>query len=128
MHTVLAPDDLARRFAERVNAADVDGILRLYEPAATFVAPDGSHATGHVEIRRMVSEMLAAEPRITDVLGVESVLAGDLALMRNRWQMTFGVLAAAPATVGSSVEVARRQADGGWLYAIDRPTAHAPTN
>ncbi len=127
MPTTFPPDDLALRFAERVNAADLDGILRLYEPTATFVGPDGSHATGHAEIRRMVREMLTAEPRITDVVGVESVLAGDLALMRNRWQMTFGVLAGTPALTGSSVEVARRQADGGWLYAIDRPAADAPT-
>jgi uncharacterized protein (TIGR02246 family) len=122
----LDPDDLARRFAERVNAADLDGILRLYEPTATFVAPDGSHATGHAEIRRTLSEMLAAEPRITDVASIASALAGDLALMTNRWRMTFGALAEAPAVQGSSVEVARRQADGGWLYAIDRPTADAP--
>jgi ketosteroid isomerase-like protein len=72
--------------------------------------------------------MLAAEPRITDVVGIASVIAGDLALMTNRWQMTFEALAGAPAVTGSSVEVARRQADGGWLYAIDRPTADAPTN
>jgi uncharacterized protein (TIGR02246 family) len=126
MSNTLVPDDLARRFAERVNAADLDGILRLYEPTATFVAPDGSHATGHAEIRRMLSEMLTAEPRITDVVGIESAFAGDLALMTNRWQMTFGALAGAPAITGSSVEVVRRQADGSWLYAIDRPAADAP--
>jgi ketosteroid isomerase-like protein len=100
--------------------------LRLYEPTATFVAPDGSHATGLTEIRRLLREMLAAEPRITDVAGIASVLAGDLALMTNRWQMTFGALTEAPAVKGSSVEVARRQADGGWLYAIDRPAVEAP--
>jgi uncharacterized protein (TIGR02246 family) len=126
MPTTLVPDDLARRFAERVNAADLDGVLRLYEPTATFVAPDGSHAIGHAEIRRMLSEMLIAEPRITDVVGVESVFAGDLALMTNRWRMTFGALEGTPAMAGSSVEVARRQDDGGWLYAIDRPAADAP--
>jgi uncharacterized protein (TIGR02246 family) len=124
----LDPDELARQFAEHVNSADVDGILRLYEPTATFVAPDGSHATGHLEIRGMLSEMLAAEPRITDVVGIASVIAGDLALMANRWRMTFGALAGAPAVTGSSVEVARRQADGGWLYAIDSPTTAPPTN
>jgi uncharacterized protein (TIGR02246 family) len=124
----LAPDELAREFAEQVNSADLDGILQLYEPTATFVAPDGSLATGHPEIRRALGEMLAAEPRITGVVGIASVVAGDLALMTNRWQMTFAALAGAPAVSGSSVEVARRQADGGWLYAIDRPTADAPAN
>jgi uncharacterized protein (TIGR02246 family) len=124
----LTPEALAREFAEHVNSADLDGIVQLYEPTATFVTPDGSRATGHPEIRQALSQMLAAKPRITDVVGLASVIAGDLALMTNSWRMTFTALEDAPAVTGSSVEVARRQADGGWLYAIDRPTAHVPSN
>jgi uncharacterized protein (TIGR02246 family) len=120
------PDRLAGEFAARVNSADLDGIVALYEPDAMFVGADGTCAAGHAEIRHTLREMLAAGPRITEVVTEASFVADDLALLCNRWQMRFAALAEAEPVLGSSVEVARRQADGGWLYAIDRPRADAP--
>jgi uncharacterized protein (TIGR02246 family) len=123
--SVHEPHRLAGEFAERVNSADLDGVVALYEPGAMFVGGDGTCAAGHAEIRRTLREMLAARPRITGVVTEASFVAEDVALLCNRWQMTFGALAEAEAVRGSSVEVARRQTDGTWLYAIDRPRADA---
>jgi ketosteroid isomerase-like protein len=44
---------------------------------------------------------------------------GELALLSNRWWMTIGDLELSAATA----EVARRQPDGTWKYAIDNPDA-----
>jgi uncharacterized protein (TIGR02246 family) len=123
--TVLEPAALAGKFAEHINRADPDAALELYEPDATFVQPDGSAVTGRAEIHRVLAEMVAARAHISGVVGDAAVIGDDLALLCNRWQLTFGTLDGAPAMDGASVEVARRQPDGGWLYAIDSPRAAA---
>jgi ketosteroid isomerase-like protein len=49
-------------------------------------------------------------------------MAGDIALMSNRWRMTLRAAEGEVAEVdGQSTEVARRQPDDGWLYVIDSP-------
>jgi ketosteroid isomerase-like protein len=116
------PEQLGQLFAERVNARDLDGMLALYEDTATFVGPDGVSASGKQEIRVRLEGLLAMKPQISASDG-NVVIAGDLALMSNRWTMRLGVLDSdAPGVDGRSTEVARRQKDGGWLYVIDNPT------
>lgn len=115
------PVELCREFAARVNAADLPGLLALYEPDATFVSPDGSHASGHAAIEAKLRELLAAEPQITVLDSEVPALAGGLALMRNRWRMALLALGEVPPLIGASTEVARRQADGSWRYVIDSP-------
>ncbi len=115
------PGQLGRLFAERTNARDLEGMLALYEHGATFLGPDGASASGSDAIRARLEGLLAVKPNIT-ATGSQVVMAGDLALMSNRWRMTVGVGdGEPPAFDGESTEVARRQPDGGWLYAIDNP-------
>jgi enoyl-CoA hydratase/carnithine racemase/ketosteroid isomerase-like protein len=116
------PVQLARLFAERASAGDLEGMLALYEDNATFLGPDGTVAHGAHTIRARLADLLAGQPRI-DLLGTpEALIVGGVALIRNRWQMTIGQGDGAARVEGASAEVARRQTDGGWLYAIDRPT------
>src|SRR5690242_16376439 len=115
------PENLHRLFAERANAGDIDGLLALYEDGAAFVGPDGVHASGIAAIRGRLEGLLALSPHITPI-GSETVLAGETALIWNRWRMTFGKDHEQAADTGqasfegTSTEVARRQADGGWRY------------
>jgi len=114
------PRQLADLFAQRASAGDLEGMLGLYEPDATLAAPDGVVAPGGDAIRERLETLLAQAPQITPLGGQEVVVTGDLALMISRWRMALGK-GTAPATIeGTSTEVARRQADGGWMYAIDR--------
>jgi enoyl-CoA hydratase len=115
------PTQLGRLFAERANARDLDGMVALYEHSATFLGPDGTRASGRDAIRGSLENLLAMKPTISP-LGSQVVIAGDVALMSNRWRMTFGARDGEQTGVdGQSTEVARRQPDGGWLYAIDNP-------
>jgi enoyl-CoA hydratase len=115
------PGQLGRLFAERANAGDLEGMLALYEDSATFVGPDGGSAAGSDAIRNRLEGLLAMKPKITPTSS-QVVIAGDVALMSNRWRMTLGVGDGEPAGLdGESTEVARRQPDGGWLYVIDNP-------
>jgi len=118
-----APEDLATLFAERASAGDLDGLMELYETGARFIGPNGGNADGALTIRERLSDLLAMEPNIVST-DTQSVLVGDLALLSNRWQMTFGDGDSGPASIeGTSTEVARLQPDGSWRLVIDDPAS-----
>lgn len=104
------PDDLSRYFIERANAGDVDGLVALYEPTAVLAFPPGSVATGHAEIRRVYEQFVAAAPVLAPGRPHPTLVSGDLALTAST--LTTGEV---------TVEIARRQPDGSWLWAVDQP-------
>jgi ketosteroid isomerase-like protein len=104
------PDDLARLLLERLNAADVEGVVELYEPDAVLALPDGGIAEGHEQLRRFYAELLASRPSFAPGQQLPALRLGDLALTATRL-----------ASGGATAEVARRQADGSWRWALDRP-------
>ncbi len=53
------PEELSRLIVERLNAADVDGLVALYEPDAVLALPDGQVATGAQEIRKTYQRLVA---------------------------------------------------------------------
>ncbi len=119
--TARDPQQLAHLFAERASAGDLDGVIDLYEEGAALLGPDGEHAAGASAIRERLQSLLAASPQIEPAGSQQVVMASDVALLVNRWQMTFGGDDRAPTVEGSSTEVARRQPDGSWRYVIDHP-------
>jgi enoyl-CoA hydratase len=131
------PEQLHRLFAERANAGDLEGLVALYEDEATFVGPDGGSASGSDAIRERLQGLLAMAPSITPTSS-RVVMAGDVALLSNRWRITLGAGVGVGVGAGESelagldgagTEVARRQPDGSWRYVIDNPVlaAAAPT-
>ncbi|MFH8796113.1 YybH family protein [Streptomyces sp. NPDC017941] len=104
------PNDLGRYFIERANAGDVDGLVALYEPDAVLAFPPGNIATGHAEIRKVYEQFVAAAPVLSPGRQHPALVSGDLAMT------------AATLTNGDiTVEIARRQPDGTWLWAADQP-------
>jgi enoyl-CoA hydratase len=118
------PEDLNRLFAERASAGNLEGLLELYEEGATLVGPDGEPAAGDESIRERLKGLLTMAPHV-EAGESRALLAGDIALLSNRWRMTFAVGEDGGRTgfEGTSTEVARRQADGCWRYAIDDPAS-----
>ncbi|GAB2687432.1 YybH family protein [Nocardia thraciensis] len=104
------PNDLARFFIECANAGDVDGLVALYEPDAVLEFPPGNLATGHAEIRKVYEQFVAAAPVLEPGRQHPALVSGDLALTAST--LTTGEITA---------EVARRQPDGSWLWAVDQP-------
>jgi ketosteroid isomerase-like protein len=104
------PNDLGRFFVERANAGDVEGLVALYESDAVLAVPAGRIARGTEEIRRVYRELLAGRPRFEPGEQQEAMVNGDLALTSTR--LVGG---------GATAEVARRQPDGTWLWAVDQP-------
>ncbi|WP_020577257.1 YybH family protein [Actinopolymorpha alba] len=104
------PEHLSRFVLERLNAGDVDGLVALYEPDAVLALPDGGIASGREEIRRAYERIVADRPVFAPGEPRPTLRQGDLALTSVRL-----------ADGGTTVEVARRQSDGTWLWVIDQP-------
>ena len=114
------PEQIHRLFEDAFNAADLDGLMMLYEPDATLVPQPGVVVEGLDGIRESLQWFLDRKGRIT--LDTKLVLTvGDVAYMANRWSLTGGTMPdGSPAELGAATaEVARRQPDGTWLYVID---------
>lgn len=106
--TAREPEDLARLFNARANAGDVEGLVALYEPGAV-IAVGVVKATGHEEIRAFFTKLLSCKSEFPPVDTQPAIRNGDLAL-------TSALLPNGDV----SVEAARRQGDGTWLWAIDQ--------
>jgi ketosteroid isomerase-like protein len=104
------PEDLARFFMVRVNGGDANGLAALYELDAVLVAPGGQVLRGRDAIRAFYAELLAERPTFQEGEQRPALRRGDLALTSSR--LVNGQVTA---------EVARQQADGTWLWAIDQP-------
>ena len=105
----LQPEDLDRLFLERANAGDVDGVVDLYEPGAVLAFPPGRLAAGRSAIREVYADLLASRPLLAREIR-PAIRNGDIAI-------TSTVRAG-----NATVEVARRQPDGTWLWLIDQPS------
>jgi uncharacterized protein (TIGR02246 family) len=114
------PEQIHGLFEQAFNAGDIDALIALYEPDATLIPQPGAVAEGTAAIREALRWFLDRGGRIT--LDTKLVLrVGDLAFLANRWSLTGGTMPdGSPAELGATTaEVARRQADGAWLYVID---------
>ncbi|MGH7910105.1 MAG: YybH family protein [Candidatus Dormibacteraceae bacterium] len=105
----VAPEDLGRFFVERANAGDVEGLVALYEADAVLRFPNGRITRGRDAIRRVYAELLQDRPHFDPGRQQEPLVNGDLALTSTI------------TPVGTTAEVARRQPDGTWRWAVDNP-------
>ena len=105
------PQDLERLLIDRQHAGDVDGMVALFEPQAVVDCGEGKFLRGHPDIRRYFTEVVASGHKFARGEQQPALICGELALTSTR--LPDGSVTA---------EVARRQSDGTWLWAIDRYT------
>ena len=110
------PDDLSRMFLLRANAADVEGVVALYEPTAILVGRNREVLVGTDAIRHFYERLLAVRPQLSG-RPQPALRQGDIALTSTQFRTASGN--------ASTAEVARRQPDGTWLWAIDNPNVLA---
>jgi ketosteroid isomerase-like protein len=109
MSEVGDPARLGSVFVEAINAGDLDGVMRCYDDCAVLELPDGGKAVGRDSIREFYAELLVSRPRLQPGEQAPALVYGDVALTSTRVGST------------ATAEVAKRQADGGWRWVIDRP-------
>ena len=118
------PDDpvvLDLEFERRLNARDLDGLMQLYEAEAALMPMPGSVVVGAAAVRSALGGFIAANPAIR-TRGRLVARTGDLALLANDWTLEVdGPDGKRTTMTGNAIEVARRQPDGRWLFALDMP-------
>jgi hypothetical protein len=105
------PQHLEQFLLDRQHAGDVEGMVALFEPQAVVDCGEGKFLDGRDEIRRYFAEIVASGRKFARGAQQPALVCGDLALTSTR--LPDGSVTA---------EVARRQSDGTWLWAIDRYT------
>ncbi len=103
------PNDLERFFVERANAGDVEGLVALYEANATLACGDGERVVGADQIRKFFINYLMSRPQLAPSVQAPALCSGNLALTSSRHS-----------NGDVSAEIARRQPDGNWLWAVDQ--------
>src|ERR1700736_6012122 len=107
---VTEPNELGAFFAERLNSGDVEGLVALYEANAILALPGGNIATGGEKIRAAFQQLVAAGVTVKHEEQLPALRQGALALTPARFEGG-----------AKTAEVARRQPDGTWLWALDQP-------
>ena len=115
------PEELCQRFVESFTAGDLDTLVALYEPQAVLLPQPGHVARGHAAIRESLAAFVSMGG--TFRMSPPKVIHGDgVAILYADWTLDAKASDGGPiALAGQTTDVARRQADGRWLYAIDSP-------
>ena len=115
------PKQAHELFVEHFNARNIDQLLALYEPEATFIPSEGEPVYGLDAIRAKLEGFLAMNCHM--VLTVDKVFqSNDIALLFSTWRLEGRDVDGEPILVsGQTSDVARRQANGSWLFVIDNP-------
>ena len=108
------PQDLERLLVSRENDGDVEGMVALYEADAVLIDDDQQVLRGHDAIRQLFRDLIAAGRKFEMGEQQPATVCGDLALTSTRSR-----------SGNITAEVARRQPDGTWLWAIDRFSINA---
>lgn len=95
---------------DRFNAGDLDGVAALYEEDAVMALPGGQQAVGRQQIRAAFERLAADGAVLVHGQPLPTIRQGELALTSTKL-----------ATGEVTAEVARRQHDGTWQWAIDQP-------
>jgi uncharacterized protein (TIGR02246 family) len=121
----MKPGELHSEFARAFNSGAADAVLALYEPNGSLVAQPGQVVSGQAALREALGGFLALNGTIS--IETQTVIeAGDLALLYGDWALSGTGPDGSPVSMsGRNNEVARRQADGSWLFAIDNPFGQA---
>ena len=115
------PERLHQLFTEAFNARELDALAALYADDACICPCIDEPARCGSQLRELLGSYCAMYSTM-QIATRKVTIAGDTALLMSDWRVT-GVApdGSGRDASGTSVEVARRGADGAWRYLIDRP-------
>lgn len=111
------PGQVIEQFVKYFNSGDLEGLRSLYEDGAAFVAEPGTTVSDEAGLRGVLQHFLDTKGTIS-VVATTAVVNGDLSLTHSHWRLD---IPGGEPMEATSAEVARRQPDGTWKYAIDNP-------
>lgn len=114
-------EQLPIQFQHALNAGDVDAVLALFADGAGMRTTTGAQIAGAEELREEISGTLAAHGKLTNVPRL-TLLGADTALLVTDWTMEIdGPDGERIAPTGTTANIARREADGGWRFTLLNP-------
>jgi ketosteroid isomerase-like protein len=117
----MTPEEVLNSVVEGINAADLDSLMTLYEPLASFASQPGQLAKSPDGIRESLRGFIDLNGKLD--LKIKRVLkASDLALVISEWSFNGTVPDGKHVDIASkSADVLRQQPDGSWRFVIDNP-------
>jgi ketosteroid isomerase-like protein len=106
------PNDVPAAFEAAFNARDIEALLALYADEALLIS-DGTAEVPRSGVRAVLEGFLGLPGPISMSLK-RTVVADDTAVVVAEWELPNGMS-------GTTTDVVRRGADGGWRYVIDAP-------
>jgi uncharacterized protein (TIGR02246 family) len=115
------PEQVLESIVDGINSGNLDALMSLYEPDATFATSPGNVAAGLPAVRRSLAAFTDMKGKLD--LDVTRVLeAGGLALVIGVWSFSGTTPAGEPVALsGRNADVLRRHSDGSWRFVIDNP-------
>ena len=111
----MAPEEVTRLVAERLNAGDAAGVAALYEPQAVLAYPADRPTTGRAAVQAVYQRMIDAGLRFGTETPLPTVRFQDLALTSTRSADNTGV----------RVQVLRRQPMAPGCGSSTAPRSHS---
>ncbi len=111
------PGHVIEQFTRYFNSGDIEGLASLYEDGAAFIPEPGTVVSDTAGLRSALQGFLDTKGTIT-IVSTSAVVKGDLALTHSHWRLD---VPGGEPMEHTSAEVARRQPDGTWKYALDNP-------
>jgi ketosteroid isomerase-like protein len=111
------PAEVSHRFAEAINAGDLEGALACWSPAAVIAGDDGSHIRGHAALRERFRALIAVGAQLQ--IAVSDEVCTELGATAFT-QMTMTVWdKGEPSVVEGAAAVAYVPGQGGLQILID---------
>ncbi|WP_051711783.1 YybH family protein [Streptomyces sp. NRRL S-350] len=115
------PAELPILFQNALNAGDVDGVLALFAAEAGMRTVSGGLLTGAEALRTELGGTVAARGRLTNVHR-HALVGADTALLVTDWTLEIdGPDGERLTPTGTTANIARRDADGGWRFTLLNP-------
>jgi uncharacterized protein (TIGR02246 family) len=116
-----SPEQLMERFSALLAARDLEGLVALYEPDASFAPQPGMVVRGKDAIREALRRFLALDGSLRSEIS-HVLRSADTALVHNSWTLEgTGPDGREIRLGGTSADVLRLRPDGSWGIAIDNP-------
>jgi len=120
-----SPEDWPRLFEQHLNAGDLDAVVALYEPRASFVQRTGQTLVGRERIGQVLGGLIAARTRFQSRV-VKVITVDDVALLYTDFQGTTVDTSGTTVEIcHNAIEVLRRGPDGAWQLIVGDPNGRA---
>jgi ketosteroid isomerase-like protein len=114
------PRESSRALAASISRGDLDAAAHCFTKDACLLTPDATAVRGREEIKPILHQLIVAGSQI-EVQDSSIVLAGEVALCNERWQVTSAGSEGTPFTRTLTPTMVMRELEGAWKLAVAMP-------